>query len=83
MTAAIPSLKRLTISSQGQLESWLAKHSGGAQSVMLVTHANASHPDYVGREHVAEALAVHGWQAGRRYTLNADLLGHVITKPAA
>jgi predicted alpha/beta-hydrolase family hydrolase len=73
----------VTISSQAQLASWLAKHPGDAQSVMLVTHVDASHRDYVSREDVAEALAVHGWSAGRRYTLNADLLGHMIAKASA
>ena len=79
----IPTLKRITVTSEQQLGIWLAKQSAQAESVMLVTHTKASHKTYVSREQVEQMLAAHGWIAGRRYTLNPDLLGHVISKAGA
>lgn len=78
-----PNLKRISISSEQELDIWLASHSDQSQSVMLVTHTKPSHRNYVSGEQVREALAAHGWIAGPRYTLNADLLGHVIAKSDA
>lgn len=77
---AMPNLKRINIASVLELDTWLAKNSSNHESVMLVTHTNASHKKFVSRESVAEALAKHNWNADSRYTLSSDLLGHVITK---
>ena len=77
----IPNLKRVKISSEQELRIWLAKHPHQEECVMLVTYSNASRPKYVSREQVRDALTAHGWVAGPRYTLNAILMGHVISKP--
>ena len=80
---SIPTLKRINISSEQELRIWLEKHVYQAEDVMLVTHTKEAHRKYVGVEQVHTALATYGWVAGRRYTLNGDLLGHVITKSGA
>lgn len=79
----IPSMKRVKVTSPQELDVWLTKYDGTPGSVMLVTHADAAHKDHVSREQVQGVLGVHGWAAGVRYTLNATLLGHVITKQNA
>lgn len=77
----IPNLKRLKISSEQELRFWLSKQAGQVQSVMVVTYSEASHDRYVSRAQVAEALDAHGWVSGFSYTLNGNLLGHVISTP--
>ncbi len=78
----IPKLKRIRISSEEDLRIWLAGHSGQEGSVMLVTSTKAASRPHVSRAQVGDALAAHGWIGGPRYTLNATLVGHVITRPA-
>ncbi len=77
---AIPNLKRIKVSSEQELRNWLAKQSDQEQNLMLVTYNEASRDKYVSREQVRDALIEHGWAAGTRYTLNGNLLGHVISK---
>lgn len=76
----IPSLKRVKISSEQDLNNWLTKHSSQEQSVMLVTHNKSSLEKHISREQVQDAIIKHGWVDGPRYTLNAHLVGHVISK---
>ena len=78
---SVPNLKRVSVSSEQELAGWLARQPGAAGPVMLVTRARASHRNHVSREQVGRVLADHGWTAGPRYTLNGDLLGHVIVGP--
>lgn len=75
----IPNLKRIKISSVLELTTWLAKNPDQEEDVMLVTHTKASGPNHVSHEQVREALDAHGWRAGFRYTLNATLIGHLIS----
>ncbi len=76
----IPNLKRVKISSEQELRVWLNKHPNQEQSVMLVTHNKKFLEKHVSREQVQGALIEHGWADGPRYTLNAHLIGHVISK---
>ena len=76
----IPKLKRITINSEQELDVWLARNSSQEESIMVVTHTNASHRKFVSHEQVGHVLAKHGWKAGFRYTIGSDLLGHVITR---
>ncbi|WP_439142852.1 hypothetical protein [Planktotalea sp.] len=78
----IPKLKRATIASEDGLRVWLKNNSDLAESVMLVTHSNPRSSKHVSTEQVANALTNSRWSAGRRYTLNDNLLGHVITLTA-
>ena len=78
----LPNLKRVKLASEMDLKSWLSKNRDHASPVMLVTHANPAHPNHVSRQQVADALVSNGWSAGKRYTLNPTLLGHVIEKTA-
>lgn len=78
----IPTLKRVKITSIQELRTWLAKNADHAGSVMVVTQSAPDSENYVSVDAVGGALGDHGWQAGRRYTLNKTLLGHVITKAA-
>jgi hypothetical protein len=80
---SIPNLKRVRISSVQELESWLAKQSDQAQSVMVVTYSEATHDKFVSHDQVGDVLTAHGWDAGRRYTLNGNLIGHVMSKQQA
>ncbi len=76
----MPNLKRININSEQELEVWLAKNSNHEESVMVVTHTNASHRKFVSREQIGEVLTTHSWKAGPRYSIGSDLLGHVTTK---
>lgn len=82
----IPKLKRVTVSSERELNAWLAGQSAATGAHMLVTHCNPSSPKHVSRAQVRDALCAHGWCAGRRFTLTKSLVGHVIRpqpRPAA
>jgi hypothetical protein len=79
----IPSLKRIKVASEQALNDWLAAQPEGPQSVMLVTFNKAAPARSVSRDQVARAVQDHGWVAGRRYTLNKTLVGHVISRPQA
>ena len=78
----IPSIKRINISSELELDTWLRKSSTQDGSVMLVTHSDASHRKHVSREQIAKVVEDHGWEAGTRYTLSSHLLAHVISRIA-
>ena len=73
----IPKLRRIKVSSGQELGDWLAKNEDLRQDVMLVTCNSKSRDKFVSSEQVREALAEHGWSAGRRYTLRGNLVGHV------
>lgn len=75
----IPTLKRIKVASLSQLNTWLAKNAEPGSRVMLVTCDKSSRDQYLSNQEVDEALSQHGWQAGRRYTLNGGLIGHVIS----
>ncbi len=79
----IPNLKRVRVSSETELTTWLSKNSDQSESVMLVTQCRPSSSKYVSREQVHDALVAHDWVAGPRFTLNATLIGHVISRPAS
>lgn len=76
---SMPNLKRVRIFSELELSTWLDKNSGH-ESVMLVTHSDASHKKHVSREQISDVLAKHGWKEGFKYTLSSTLLGHVISR---
>ena len=78
----IPNLKRVKVSSETELTTWLAKNSELSESVMLVTQCRPASPKFVSRAQVHDALAAHDWVAGPRFTLNATLVGHVISRPS-
>lgn len=73
-------LKRVTVSSPQELESWLAKAAAAHESAMLVTPTSGK--DTISREQVEDVLAAHGWVSERRYTLGKRQLGHVISRNA-
>lgn len=79
----IPKLKRIKISSELELRTWLTRSGDQHDDVMLVTYKSASDPRHVSRQIVHEALADHGFVGGPRYTLNTGLLGHVISRKTA
>ncbi len=75
----MPKLKRIKVSSQHQLQNWLAANSGDELEVMIVTCNEKSQDKHVSREDVHDALARHGWAAGPRFTLKSNLVGQVIS----
>lgn len=76
-----PKLKRVTIRSEQQLTTWLRKNTT-PQSVMLVTKVAAAGGTDPDRAQVRDALTSQGWRDGRRYTLSAHQVGHVIYPPS-
>ena len=75
----IPRLKRIKISSEQELRSWLAKNSECEQKVMIITCNAKSRDKHVSSNNVRSALGKTGWVAGRSYTLDGNLIGHVIS----
>lgn len=77
----IPNLKRVRIASVRELKAWLEKNSGDTHRVMIVTCDRSSPTKHVSRESVRGMLAGYGWKAEKSYTLNGNLVGHVISLP--
>ena len=75
----IPKLKRIKVSSERELRSWLAKNSDQEQRVMLVTCNKKSRDKFVGSDKVRDVVVEHGWSAGQSYTLKGNLVGHVVS----
>ncbi|MGH1368450.1 MAG: hypothetical protein ACRBCL_07510 [Maritimibacter sp.] len=75
----IPKLKRVKVASEQELRTWLNKNSGQAQDVMIVTCNKKSHQKYIARDQLYDAVVLSGWTAGRRYTLDGNLVGQVIS----
>lgn len=75
----LPRLKRIKVSSERELRSWLTKNSESGQEVMIVTCNKKSRDKYVSSDQVRGALDENGWVAGRSYTLDGDLVGHVVS----
>ena len=75
----IPNLKRVKILDEAALRVWLTKNTDIGQSVMLVMFDNSSAEKFIEPEAVNAALRDLGWGSGRRYTLNGNLIGHVIS----
>ena len=73
----IPKLKRIKVSSEAELRTWLAKNSECGAEVLIVTCNKLSKDKYVSVEQVRKALRDFGWRAGQSYTLKGNLLGHV------
>ncbi len=46
---------------------------------MIVTCDRSSPTKHVSRASVRSILAQHGWKSEKSYTLNGNLLGHVIS----
>lgn len=79
----IPGLKRIKVSSEQELRTWLAKNAGCGHEVMIVTCNQTSSVKHVSGSQVRAALHEHGWTAGRSYTLAGNLNGHVAKGPGA
>lgn len=77
---SIPNLKRVKLNSEQELINWLAKTNGPMPDVMLVTCNSKSHDKYLTTEQVRQAIVDRGYRAGRRYTLNGNLVGHVVSR---
>jgi len=73
----IPNLKRVKVSSEQELHNWLAKHTAYAQDVMIVTCNKKSRDKHLSSSQVQDVLNGNGWTAGRSYTLDGNLVGHV------
>lgn len=77
----IPRLKRVKVSTEQELRSWLLKNSEHAHDVMIVTCNKTSRNKYVSSDQVRNALNEFGWRAGQSYTLEGNLVGHVVRRP--
>ncbi|KLN61702.1 hypothetical protein WH96_05105 [Kiloniella spongiae] len=75
----IPKLKRIKVLSEQELRNWLGKNSEQEQEVMIITCNKKSRDKYLSRDQVRSALNEHGWTAGQSYTLNGNLIGHVVS----
>lgn len=75
----IPKLKRIKVSSEDELRTWLAKNKGPAQEIMIVTCNATSRNKHVSGTQVRMAAQDHGWKVGSSYTLAGNLNGHVVS----
>lgn len=75
----IPKLKRIKVSSEQELRNWLARNSGHKQEVMIVTCNKKSRDKHISSNQVREALDENGWTSGQNYTLDGNLVGHVVS----
>lgn len=79
----LPKLKRISINSELELDTWLSKNSNREEPVLIVTNTDASHQKHVSREQIASLLNKHGWQSGKAYNIGTSkLLGSEISKSA-
>ncbi|MFD1344643.1 hypothetical protein [Litorisediminicola beolgyonensis] len=74
----MPNMKRVKVSSEQALRNALAKGPGSRLEMMIVTCDATSRDTHISSEQVRQAARENGWQPGRSYTLNGNLLGHVI-----
>ena len=74
----IPKLKRIKVSTEQELRRWLRKNSERPQEVMIVTCTKKSPDKHISSDQVRRAAGGSGWAAGRSYTLDGDLVGHVV-----
>ena len=75
---AIPKLKRIKVSTETELRNWLGRNAGQGQEVMIVTCNRTSRHKYISSHLVREAVLESGWRPGRSYTLEGNLVGHVV-----
>ena len=74
----IPKLKRVKVSTEKELRIWLKKNSDQEQEEMIVTCNQKSRDKHIGSDQVRDAVVQGGWNAGRSYTLDSNLVGHVV-----
>lgn len=75
----IPKLKRVKISSLLELRNWCAKNSTHQQEVMIVTCNKKSRDKHISTNQVRDTLSENGWTVGQSYTLDGNLVGHVVS----
>ncbi|WP_368187963.1 hypothetical protein [Aestuariibius sp. HNIBRBA575] len=78
----IPKLKRIKVSTEQDLKNWVGQNPNLTQDVMIVTCNKTSRSRYLCNDQIDAVLQSHNWQTTRRYTLNGNLVGHVI-RPVA
>ncbi len=76
----LPKLKRIKVSSESELRHWLARHSGQARDVVIVTCNKTSRDKFVASAQVRDVLEEFGWKARRSHTLRGNLVGHIVTR---
>jgi hypothetical protein len=74
----LPKLKRIKVTSERDLQNWLTKNKGHGQDVMIVTCNKTSLKKHISTVHLHRVLKETGWTAGRSYTLDGNLVGHVV-----
>lgn len=75
----IPNLKWIKVSSEQELRTWLSKNSKRQQEVTIVTSNKKSRNKHISSDQIRGAVGESGWQAGRSYTLDGNLVGHVVS----
>lgn len=75
----LPKLKRVKVSTEQELRTWLNKNSECPQEVMITTCNKASRKKHLSSQQVRKTAAECGWIPGRSYTLDGNLHGHVIS----
>ena len=75
----ISKLKRVKVSSELELRNWLAKNSEQRQEVMIVTCNKKSADKHISSDQVRKALSENGWATCQSYTLDGNLVGHVVS----
>ena len=78
----IPALKRVKVTSEQQLRTWLRQSRPDLREVMIVTNNRRSRETYLGTAQVRDVVGETGWTAVMSYTLPGNQLGHVIRQGA-
>lgn len=73
----VPRMKRITASSEQELEARLSAGSDCPDEVMIVIGTGRAAAGELTRDCVRRVLERSGWQVGRRYTLYGNRVGQV------
>jgi hypothetical protein len=76
----IPKLKRVKVSTEAELRTWLAQNATLDQEVMIISCGKRSKDKHLSSATVRRVLQACGWASRGGYTLNGNLLGHVAAR---
>lgn len=75
----IPRLKRVKVSSEQELRNWIAKNHLRDDEFMIVTSSKKAPKKHISTAQLRDVLGEKGWIVSRSYTLDGNLVGHVVS----
>ena len=78
LAMTIPKLKRIKVSTEQELRTWLSKKGAQPNQVMIVTCNAKSKDKHISSAAVRSVMSDSGWICDRSYTLDGNLMGHVV-----